>query len=121
MAKPAISGVSFSPMREPFACIAARAPRASNSRRAFPSCAISPALWHGAAIEWRRTRRLPPIHLRLIEGSVCERGALIPNASITVTNTATNVARLTTTNTAGIYSFRPTARTDSPVDKKKEI
>ena len=32
-------------------------------------------------------------------------GALVPNASVTVTNIATNVARLTTTNTAGIYSF----------------
>ena len=34
-----------------------------------------------------------------------QSAALIPNASVTVTNTATNVARLTTTNTAGIYSF----------------
>src|ERR1035437_5534091 len=32
-------------------------------------------------------------------------GALVPNASVTVTNTATSVARSTTTNTAGIYSF----------------
>jgi Carboxypeptidase regulatory-like domain/Oxidoreductase family, C-terminal alpha/beta domain len=32
-------------------------------------------------------------------------GALIPNASVTVTNTATSVARTTTTNAAGIYSF----------------
>src|SRR5208283_2730536 len=32
-------------------------------------------------------------------------GALIPNASVTVTNTATGVARLTTSNAAGLYSF----------------
>jgi len=32
-------------------------------------------------------------------------GALIPNAAVTVTNTATNVARSTQTNTAGLYSF----------------
>jgi hypothetical protein len=32
-------------------------------------------------------------------------GALVPNATVTVTNTATNVARGTTTNTAGLYSF----------------
>ncbi len=32
-------------------------------------------------------------------------GALVPNASVTVTNTATNVARTTITNTAGLYSF----------------
>ena len=32
-------------------------------------------------------------------------GALVPNASITVTNTATNGVRTTTTNTAGLYSF----------------
>src|SRR5215472_1290226 len=32
-------------------------------------------------------------------------GALIPNASVTVTNTSTNVARATTSNTAGLYSF----------------
>ena len=32
-------------------------------------------------------------------------GALIPNASVTVTNTATNVARSTQTNSAGLYSF----------------
>jgi len=32
-------------------------------------------------------------------------GAFVPNASVTVTNTATSVARSTTTNTAGIYSF----------------
>jgi len=32
-------------------------------------------------------------------------GALIPNASVTVTNTATNVARTTETNGAGLYSF----------------
>jgi len=31
--------------------------------------------------------------------------ATVPNASVTVTNTATNVARSTETNTAGIYSF----------------
>src|ERR1017187_6789512 len=32
-------------------------------------------------------------------------GALVPNATVTVTNTATNVARTTTTNNAGLYSF----------------
>ena len=32
-------------------------------------------------------------------------GALVPNATITATNTATNVSRTTETNTAGIYSF----------------
>jgi hypothetical protein len=32
-------------------------------------------------------------------------GASVPEATITVTNTATNVARTTTTNTAGLYSF----------------
>ena len=32
-------------------------------------------------------------------------GALIPSASITVTNTATNVARTTETNASGLYSF----------------
>ena len=32
-------------------------------------------------------------------------GALVPNASVTVTNTATGVSRTTTTNSAGIYSF----------------
>src|SRR4051794_14455768 len=32
-------------------------------------------------------------------------GAVMPNASVTVTNTATNVARSTVTNTSGVYSF----------------
>ena len=32
-------------------------------------------------------------------------GAVMPNASVVVTNTATNVARSTVTNTSGIYSF----------------
>jgi Carboxypeptidase regulatory-like domain len=32
-------------------------------------------------------------------------GALVPNASVTATNTATNVARSTETNSAGLYSF----------------
>jgi Carboxypeptidase regulatory-like domain len=32
-------------------------------------------------------------------------GATVPNVPVTATNTATNVARSTTTNTAGIYSF----------------
>ncbi len=32
-------------------------------------------------------------------------GAVVPNASVTATNAATNVARPTTTNSAGIYSF----------------
>src|SRR5579859_3922699 len=32
-------------------------------------------------------------------------GATIPNASITVTNAATNASRSTLTNTAGLYSF----------------
>lgn len=41
-----------------------------------------------------------------ITGEVKDQsGALIPNATITVTNTATNVARTTTTNNAGLYSF----------------
>ena len=40
-----------------------------------------------------------------ITGEVKDQsGALVPNANITVTNTATNVARNTTTNEAGIYS-----------------
>src|SRR5450631_3577501 len=32
-------------------------------------------------------------------------GAVMPNASVTVTNAATNVARSTVTNTSGVYSF----------------
>ena len=32
-------------------------------------------------------------------------GALVPNASVTVTNTATNGVRSTATNTSGLYSF----------------
>src|ERR1017187_7660419 len=32
-------------------------------------------------------------------------GALVPNASVTATNSATGVVRTTTTNTSGIYSF----------------
>src|SRR5690349_9521209 len=32
-------------------------------------------------------------------------GGFIPGASVTVTNTATNATRSTTTNSAGIYSF----------------
>jgi hypothetical protein len=32
-------------------------------------------------------------------------GALVPNAAVTVTNTGTNVARSTETNSAGLYSF----------------
>src|SRR5450759_5331928 len=32
-------------------------------------------------------------------------GAIVPNASVTVTNSATGVARTTTTNASGIYSF----------------
>src|ERR1035438_7185726 len=41
-----------------------------------------------------------------ITGEVSDpTGALVPNASVTVTNTATNVARTTTTNTSGLYSF----------------
>ncbi len=32
-------------------------------------------------------------------------GAVMPNASVTVTNTATNVARSTVTNSSGVYSF----------------
>src|SRR5260370_40866197 len=32
-------------------------------------------------------------------------GALVPNASVTVTNTETGVARSTITNSSGIYSF----------------
>ena len=41
-----------------------------------------------------------------ITGEVKDQsGALVPDASITVLNTATNVARTTTANSAGIYSF----------------
>src|SRR5436190_3805943 len=41
-----------------------------------------------------------------ITGEVKDQsGALIPNAAITVTNTATNAVRTTEANTAGIYSF----------------
>ena len=41
-----------------------------------------------------------------ITGEVTDpSGGLVPNASVTATNTATNVARLTTTNASGIYSF----------------
>ncbi|MBZ5583749.1 MAG: TonB-dependent receptor [Acidobacteriia bacterium] len=41
-----------------------------------------------------------------ITGEVKDQsGALVPNANITVTNTATNVARTTRSNEAGIYSF----------------
>lgn len=32
-------------------------------------------------------------------------GAVMPNASVTATNTATNIARSTVTNTSGVYSF----------------
>ena len=34
-----------------------------------------------------------------------QSGAVVPNASMTLTNTATNVARTSTTNEAGIYVF----------------
>src|SRR6202521_1094293 len=34
-----------------------------------------------------------------------QTGAVAPNAAVTVTNSQTNVARSTTTNSAGIYSF----------------
>lgn len=41
-----------------------------------------------------------------ITGEVKDQsGAVVPNVSITATNTATNVARNTLTNTSGIYSF----------------
>jgi hypothetical protein len=41
-----------------------------------------------------------------ITGEVKDQsGAVVPNASITATNTATNVARTSETNSAGIYSF----------------
>jgi Carboxypeptidase regulatory-like domain len=41
-----------------------------------------------------------------ITGEVTDpSGGLVPNASVTATNVATNVARLTTTNASGIYSF----------------
>src|SRR5437879_9382442 len=41
-----------------------------------------------------------------ITGEVKDQsGAVAPNASLTVTNTATNVSRTTRTNEAGIYSF----------------
>ena len=34
-----------------------------------------------------------------------QSGAAAPSATVTVTNTATNVERSTTTNTSGIYTF----------------
>src|SRR6266851_9091300 len=41
-----------------------------------------------------------------ITGEVKDQsGAVAPNAAVTVTNSKTNVARSTTTNSAGIYSF----------------
>src|SRR6202051_2389245 len=41
-----------------------------------------------------------------IQGEVTDQsGAIAPNASVTATNTATNGARTTVTNQAGIYSF----------------
>src|ERR1039457_6320423 len=41
-----------------------------------------------------------------ITGEVSDpTGALVPNATVTVTNSATNMARTTTTNTSGLYSF----------------
>ena len=41
-----------------------------------------------------------------ITGEVQDQsGALVPGASITVTNTATNGSRTTTANSAGLYSF----------------
>ena len=41
-----------------------------------------------------------------ITGEVNDQtGALIPNATVTATNSDTNVARTTETNSAGIYSF----------------
>src|SRR5712691_10240149 len=41
-----------------------------------------------------------------ITGEVKDQtGAMAPNAAVTVTNSQTNVARSTATNTAGIYSF----------------
>src|SRR5260370_21420929 len=41
-----------------------------------------------------------------ISGEVTDQGgAVAPNAAVTVTNSQTNVARSTTTNSAGIYSF----------------
>ena len=41
-----------------------------------------------------------------ITGEVKDQtGAMVPNAAVTATNTATNVARTTLTNTSGVYSF----------------
>lgn len=41
-----------------------------------------------------------------ITGEVKDQtGAMIPNAAVTATNTATNVARTTLTNTSGVYDF----------------
>src|SRR3989442_1290142 len=41
-----------------------------------------------------------------ITGQVTDpSGAVAPNAQVTATNTATNVARSTTSNNAGVYSF----------------
>ena len=41
----------------------------------------------------------------IIEGTVAdESGAVIPNATVTITNKATGVARTATTNASGLYS-----------------
>src|SRR4029434_7886980 len=41
-----------------------------------------------------------------ITGEVNDQtGAMVPNAAVTATNTATNVARTTLTNTSGVYNF----------------
>src|SRR5260370_17050213 len=54
-------------------------------------------LWIGSAI--RKTGGTIP-------GEVKDQsGALVPNAAVTVTNAATNLARSTESNSAGIYSF----------------
>src|SRR5262249_26366567 len=42
----------------------------------------------------------------VITGEVKDQtGAMVPNATVTATNTATNVARTTLTNASGVYDF----------------
>src|SRR5579871_1660054 len=60
---------------------------------------LAAALWGCAGLASAQT-------FGAITGEVRDQsGAVAPNASITATNVATNVARSTTTNAAGVYSF----------------